>query len=382
MKHSLLLSVCIGIAATFVPFATAAQPPKARPNACSDFVEYATRGKSQDSLKTDSLLVLKDGKTAYEYYDGFYKAETPHCLFSGTKSFVSTLLGIAVRQGKLSLDQKIVDLFPEALALRPEKDPQSLDAFKRITIYDLLSMQSGITWREIDGVTLRWQTGLKMLFTTGALDTLSFFFKQPMTPDGPSRVWAYSSGSSVALAAALQKVYGAADTSFPWRELLDKLNMKNAIFSRDMAGNFLGSDALYVTLRDMAKLGTLYLNDGVWKGTRLLPEGWTRLVRKRAPALASPSTMESEILNLGVYGGGFWLNQPVPEKNLLKPFPNSPDDVYYAAGHYGQLVIIIPSLRMVIARTGHDEEFHSKIDGLISRAIACYGSETAKGDAP
>jgi CubicO group peptidase (beta-lactamase class C family) len=339
-------------------------------DACQDFEAYATQGKDDKSLKTDTLMVLKGGKVAYEYYDGFFGPETPHCYFSASKSVTATLLGIAIRDGRVSLDQKLIEIFPEALAAHKGKKDEA--EFSKITLRDFLYMSSGIKWAELDGLAMREQTGLKMLYTDGALDNLSFVFRQPMDPAGRGKIWSYSSGASNVIMAALQKAYGKDNAAFPWRELFDPLGMKNVTFARDKAGTYVGSAYVFTTLREMAKLGQLYLNDGVWDGKRILPEGWVDVVSKRSPATGAKATAASDIQNLGVYGGGFWVNQAVPEKNLAKPFPNAPSDMYYAAGHYGQFIFVIPSLDMVIVRTGHDMEFMTKLDGLLSRAQKCF----------
>src|SRR5438876_8869922 len=122
--------------------------------------------------------------------------------------------------------------------------------------------------------------------------------------------------------------------TFPQRALFDKIGIRRQVVEVDPYGNFLMTGYDYGTARNWARLGMLYLQDGMWQGQRILPEGWTKFVQTPAPAWKQP-----------VYGGLFWLNG-------AGAFP-IPKDSFYAAGGGGQNTFIIPSRKMVVVRLGH-----------------------------
>jgi CubicO group peptidase (beta-lactamase class C family) len=117
--------------------------------------------------------------------------------------------------------------------------------------------------------------------------------------------------------------------------------MRSAIWGTDATGTFVGSSFLYATARDYARFGMLYLNDGVWQGERILPEGW--VAYSTTPTPAAPK---------GKYGAHFWLNRgDGPEANN-RPYPQLPKDSFFARGYQGQIIAIIPSRRLVVIRLG------------------------------
>ena len=109
-------------------------------------------------------------------------------------------------------------------------------------------------------------------------------------------------------------------------------------FEMDYQGSYIGSSQTYTTARDLARFGLLYLNDGVWQGERLLPEGWSDFVAASAPALPREDGRQG-------YGAQFW---------LLDRLPGVPKGTYTTAGNKGQFSTIIPNENMVVVRTGVD----------------------------
>ncbi len=124
--------------------------------------------------------------------------------------------------------------------------------------------------------------------------------------------------------------------SFPQRALFDQLGIRTAVLETDASGNFLTQGADLMSARDWARLGNLYLQDGMWNGQRILPQGFARFVSTPAPSWEADGRP--------IYGGFFWLNRD-------KTFP-VPADAYYMAGAGGQYTIIIPSHDLVVARLG------------------------------
>ena len=125
--------------------------------------------------------------------------------------------------------------------------------------------------------------------------------------------------------------------SFPRRALLDKIGIRTMVMETDPFGNFLTQGYELASARDWARLGNLYLQDGVWNGERILPEGYVKFVSSLAPSWKADKRP--------IYGGFFWLNGD-------GEFP-APKDAYYMAGAGGQTTLIIPSHDLVVVRLGH-----------------------------
>jgi CubicO group peptidase (beta-lactamase class C family) len=138
--------------------------------------------------------------------------------------------------------------------------------------------------------------------------------------------------------------------------------MTSAAIEPDPSGTFVGSSYSYATARDWARFGLLYLRDGVWDGARLLPEGWVDY--SRTPASAAPH---------GEYGAHFWLNAGVPERGVARPDARAPADLFYASGHEGQVVAIVPSRDLVIVRLGLTPgDGRYDLDGFVAEVIAAF----------
>jgi CubicO group peptidase (beta-lactamase class C family) len=197
-------------------------------------------------------------------------------------------------------------------------------------------MSSGLEFNEdygnlADGVT-------QMLYNQG--DMAAYAAAEPLAGE-PDSLWNYSSGTANILSRIIRDTVGGEVTdywAFPQEQFFQRVNMHSAILEPDASGTFVGSSYMYATARDWARFGLLFLQDGVWNGERILPEGWVDYSRTPTP----PS--------LGEYGGMWWLNVGEPGKPETKEWPNMPADLYYASGHDGQDVIVIPSQNIIIVR--------------------------------
>jgi hypothetical protein len=172
----------------------------------------------------------------------------------------------------------------------------------------------------------------------------------------PGSSWRYSSGSSNIVSRALRTVLGEDQyRGFPRRALFDRIGMSSALIESDETGTFVGSSFMYATARDWARFGMLYLNDGIWNGERVLPEGWVRFTA--APAPADPRD---------AYGAHFWLSVP-DEFNAGSV--RLPSDAFHAVGHEGQFVTIIPSADAVVVRLGRTRHALAWDHGAFVRAV-------------
>ena len=289
-------------------------------------LDMAFNETSKDLRRTRAVVVVYDGRIVAERYAPGITKDTPLLGWSMTKSVTSALVGILVKQKKLSIDQS--GLMPQ---WQGENDPRG-----KITLDNLLRMSSGLAFSEnYEGIT---SDVILMLLTKSS--TSDFAADKPLEAD-PGTKWYYSSGTTNIVARVARDASGLNQPEwfqFPQKELFDKIGMTSAVIEPDPSGNFVGSSYMYATARDWARFGLLYLNDGVWNKERILPEGWVAY-----STTPSPNTKPG-----AAYGAHFWLNFPNPKRH----FSFLPDDAFMALGHECQAVIIIPSRNMVVVRLG------------------------------
>ncbi|MBC7537957.1 MAG: serine hydrolase [Bacteriovorax sp.] len=328
-------------------------------NQCQKFKDFSTKTKN---IKTDGLLVIKDGLVQYEYYDSQNNINKPHALWSVTKTITGALLGIAERDGRVSLNQKLFNYYPKV-----KRD----DNYKKIILKNLLYLDAGFIWDEASQ-DISVNPVIGMLYGTGHEDMANFAAGRKIIKEGPTYKWNYSTGIPTITMGVLKKIYGGQSyDELPWRNLFNPLGMTTAVFERDPAGTFLGGSGGFATLRDLAKIGYLYLNGGQWNGEVILTPEWIQKMLTPAPGYVSPGTVITDITSDGVYGGSIWLNRKIKE-GYGKPYPYSPEDMYFAMGLLGQLIIMLPTQNMIIIRTGYGFGFNSKMDEFVSRAISCF----------
>jgi CubicO group peptidase (beta-lactamase class C family) len=272
--------------------------------------------KAFESGNTRSVIVCYDTVFLKEKYKKGFSKDTRMLGWSMSKSVINALIGIMVRQGKLNIYDGA-----------PVKEWQN-DERKNITISSLLHMTGGLEWKEdygnISDVTV-------MLYKKG--DMGGFAINKPAVFP-PDSVWYYSSGTSNILSLIIRRAFNSDKDywQFPRKELFNKTGMRSMVFETDASGTFVGSSYTFATARDWARFGLLYLNDGMFNGKRILPEGWSKYTSQPAP--------NSD----GKYGAHFW-RQP-------KELPDAPKDTYFCDGYHGQRVYIIPSKKIVIVRFG------------------------------
>lgn len=279
--------------------------------------------------RTRAVVVVLDGAIVAERYAPGFDRATRLLGWSMAKSVTSALVGVLVGRGELDV-----------------KAPTGLgewanDARRDITIDQLLRMSSGLEFEERYGMLA---DATHMLFERD--DAASHALGKPLV-SAPDSVFAYSSGTSNILSTILRRRFATlADYHrFPHEALFVPLGMRSAVFEADAAGTLIGSSFVYATARDWARFGLLYLQDGVWDGRRILPEGWVKY-----SAAASPTAP------LGEYGAHFWANAGPPGAPERRRLPQVPVDAFQASGYQGQAVLVVPSRRAVIVRLGLTHE--------------------------
>lgn len=326
---------------------------------CRDFIKFSTKSKN---FLTDGLIIVKDGEVKYEDYDEKYTAKTPHALWSVSKTITGALLGLAVDSGRISLDQKLNEFYPRFMAS---------ENYQKIKITNLFYLDTGFIWNEFYSGDVKKNPVINMLYGEGRNDIVKFATSYNITNKGPGYKWGYTTGTPAITMGVLKSIYGDNYDNMPWDSLFNPLGMNNVTFERDHLGIFNGGSSVFANPRDMAKIGYLYLNKGKWNGTEILSEEWIEKTLTISPGYLSEGTVINDITDDGVYGGSIWLNRSV-KKGFGKPYPTSPNDMFLALGHFGQMIIVLPTQKMIIVRTGHDQEYNSKVDEFVTRALSCF----------
>jgi len=278
--------------------------------------------KGIKSKRTRAVIVIYKDKIIAENYDVGFTKNSKILGWSMTKSITGTYFGILQKQGKINI------MKPAPIAAWKN------DERRKITINDLLHMNSGLEWEEDYG---KISDVTKMLFQDENMSRSQI--NKPLVGK-PNSKWNYSSGTTNLLSGIVRQQFKTHQEylDFWYSSLLDKIGMTSAIIETDMAGNFVGSSYGWATTRDWAKFGLLYLHKGNWNGEQLFDESWAKYV-------ATPTNTSK-----GSYGAQFWLNAG-------GNFPDVPSDMFYCSGYQGQMVAIFPSHDLVIVRMGLSEDF-------------------------
>jgi CubicO group peptidase (beta-lactamase class C family) len=290
---------------------------------------------------TRAVVIVHDDHVIAERYAPGFGVDTPLLSWSVAKSVINAMIGILVRDGRLSLDG------PAPIpAWRDSSDPRH-----DITIEELMRMTSGLALDETD---TGFDPSSRMLFTEP--DMAGFAERAPLIAI-PGTRWHYSSPSVLILSRIIRDAVGghAEDVlAFARRELFAPLDMRNVTMEFDQTGTPVGSSYIYATARDWARFGLLYANDGMVGGRRILPEGWLRF-----SAAPTPGSSEG-------YAAGFLTNLGEAKFAQSRVQNGMPTDSIMAAGILGQWIVIAPAQHLVIVRFGATQDWPAfDIQGLV-----------------
>jgi CubicO group peptidase (beta-lactamase class C family) len=282
------------------------------------------RAYRQDYQK---LFVGKGAPGIYNYYDPgwhpYYKGTDLHTMQSVSKSVTSTLIGIAILRGEIpGIHAKVMPYFSQ---FKTKPDPRR----DKMTLADVLTMTTGIAWDESSVTYTDLKNNCAQM--EAREDWIQYVLDQPMAAD-PGQVFVYNSGATELLSYILEKSTGKHADDYAKEHLFAPLGV-DFYWKRTPKGLADTEGGLYLRPRDLAKLGYLFINDGVWDGKRLLPEGWVRD--------ATAWKIETDRKGLG-YGYKWWV---VSQKG-----PNS-YDAYAALGYGGQYLIVVPELDLIAVFT-------------------------------
>jgi CubicO group peptidase (beta-lactamase class C family) len=303
---------------------------------------------TRKGIRTDALLIIRDGQIIYERYAGPTNAQTPHLTWSISKSLMAAVLGVTYGEGLFKLEDPAAKFYPP-LAKHPD-----------IKLADLLHWASGLDWQEDYEYAPLKSSVVAMLYTRGHRDMAAFTADHDSYAS-PGQAFRYSSGDSNLLAAALKNIVGPQRyADYPWTALFEPLGIRHAVWETDATGTFVASSYAYLTARDLARVGLLMARDGRWNDRQLLPKDWLAFNLK---PFAGYKAHQDE----AVPGGQWWLNRAAD--GAASPWPDAPPDTFAALGHWGQAMYVIPSEKLVIVRYGDDRDGSYRHNELLKRVM-------------
>lgn len=290
----------------------------------------------------DALLVIRNGHLISEQYYNGYDENTPHQIWSDTKSFLSALVGIAVHNGLIeSVDKKIMDYFPEYIY--DGMDQRFFD----ITVKHLLTMQMGIDKEENN-----------LIAVVSSENWIKETFELPLIFN-PGQRFSYNSLETHLLSAILTKVSGSTALEYSETYLTKSMGIEIASWTQDPQGYNVGGYDIYMTPRDMAALGYLYLNEGEIHNRQIVPKEWVNSSLTKSWDTDGPAW---GVLTDYNYGYLWWLGKI------------NGCDLFMALGMGGQYIVVFPELQLIIVTTANkdiswDNDQELPILEIISRYI-------------
>lgn len=267
-----------------------------------------------------SVLIVRNGYIVWEsYYDPAYGPNDQLNIYSCTKSVTSALIGIAIAEEHIGgVNETLLSYFPDRTIANRTVEKEA------ITLEQVLTMTSGLAWDE-------WPYGPASSYTylVNSPDWVQYVLDQPMRHE-PGTVWDYNSGGSHLLSMIINQTAGTTTLAYADSHLFAPLGISDYQWETDPQGVVAGGSNLYLTPRDMAKFGFLYLNNGSWDGDQLVPAEW---VENSTQNLATPYNDTDTI----GYGYHWWLNLPI--------------NTYLAIGYNGQQINVVPEHNLVVVFT-------------------------------
>jgi CubicO group peptidase (beta-lactamase class C family) len=300
------------------------------------FVEAAD--KDIDALH--SVMIVRHGHVIAEGWWSPYSADAPHSLFSLSKSFTSTAVGLAVEEGKLSLDDEVLKFFLDDAPAEPGSN------LKSMRVRDLLRMSTG--HQAEPSLARSEQPWTKT------------FLAQPV-PFKPGTHFLYNTPATYMLSAIVQKATGQTVLDYLRPRLFDPLGIENPTWGTSPQGVSLGGYGLSVRTEDIAKFGRLYLQKGEWDGKQLVPASW---VEAATSLQTSNGSNPKSDWDQG-YGYQFW---------------RSRHGAYRGDGAFGQYCVVLPEQDAVIAITSGVKDMQAVLNLVWDKLLPAFKSEPLSAD--
>jgi CubicO group peptidase (beta-lactamase class C family) len=298
-----------------------------------------------DKINTlHSFMVVRHGHVIAEAWWKPEAADKPHVLWSLSKSFNSTAVGLAIEEGKLKLDDPVLKFFPDQAPADPS------DNLKAMTVHDLLTMTCG------------HDTEPKIV--NGA-PTVKEFLAHPVVHK-PGTHFQYNTMGSYTLSAIVTKVTGQTSLEFLKPRLFEPLGIESPRWDASPEGNSLGGFGLYLCTEDIAKFGELYLQKGKWNGKQLIPEKWVEAATSKQVPNDGESHSKIGIDWVQGYGFQFW---------------RCTHNAFRGDGANGQLCVVIPDKDTVVAITANTNQFQDEMNAIWNNLYPAFGENALPEDA-
>lgn len=299
--------------------------------------------------RMDSLMVLRDGKAIAECWRAPNSPDAPHAMYSLSKSFMSTAIGFAVQEGKLSVDQKVVDIFPDDLPAEPSEN------LKKMTLADLLSMSCGHETEVSLPDLVKATCALEKQRAPGAPTWTRAFLAHP-TPREPGTHFCYNTPGTYMLSAALQKTVGETTRDYLVPRLFEPLHIETPYWENSPEGVSKGGTGLYLRTEDIAKFGQFYLQRGRWNDKQILSADWVDLATSYK--VSNGSNPDSDWAQ--GYCFQFWRCR----KNI-----------YRGDGAYVQFCVVMPDQNVVVAMTSDGNDYQGQLNALYDILLPALKNE-------
>jgi CubicO group peptidase (beta-lactamase class C family) len=338
--------LCIAAAANRpvdAPFTFLRSTPEAQGVSSTALLRFVDEAEQRvDALH--SVMVVRHGKVVAEGWWEPYAADEPHMLFSLSKSFTSTAVGLAIADGKLTLDDPVLQFFPEDAPANPGA------SLKAMRIRDLLTMSTGHHDEDIRD------------FPFSSSDSLVKKFLSLPVSHKPGTFFVYNTPASYMLSAIVQKVTGQTVVDYLRPRLFEPLGIANPTWEASKQGVSMGGFGLSVGTEDIARFGQLYLQKGQWLGKQLVPAEWVEAATSRQMSNGSSPSSDWE----QGYGYQFWRCR---------------HGFYRGDGAHGQFCIVMPQYDTVVAITSGTRDMASVMNVVWDRLVPALGANPLPADA-
>ena len=276
-----------------------------------ELVQNLISDLEKDNPGAEAVALYQNGETVLSKH---FTPDRPRLIYSHTKSFVSTLAGMAIDEGKLTLDTTLCSLLPEYDRIITD------EGVKTITLRHLLTMSSGFGGAFLMGVNRRPGEGMP--------DYVGYMLAKKLV-NVPGEKFVYSNADTHLAGCMVEKAVGETLLRYAYRKLFAPLGIGYPAWETDPAGTAFGGSGLYLRNEEMMRLGILYLQEGVWNGERLLSREWVKQAgaQQIATGIADPWSSG--------YGYQFWM---IPQR----------ENAFRADGAYGQYSLIFPKENAVV----------------------------------
>jgi CubicO group peptidase (beta-lactamase class C family) len=326
---------CVSMCVLIAGYASAADLPRSTPEAqgvdSAKVLEFVDAVDANvDSLH--SVMILRRGHVLAEGWWAPYDAKTRHSLFSLSKSFTSTAVGIAIAEGKLKIDDEVLKFFPDEAPANPSNN------LKAMRVSDLLRMSTGNQTEPPRKPDESW---------------VKTFLAHPV-PFKPGTHFLYNTSATYMASAIVQKAAGETVLDYLKPRLFDPLGIEGQTWEKSPQGISTGGYGLSIRTEDIAKFGQLFLQKGSWNGKQLVPEAWVEAASARQTSNGSNPTSDWD----QGYGYQFWRSR----------------HGYRGDGAFGQYCIVLPEQEAVIAITSGTRDMPSILNLVWERLLPAFTS--------